>query len=165
MKKPLAYLSLLLIAGAIVGADAWILTRGGALAAYARRELDRLTGGALKMKSVSVSLDGTVVLEGVELSVGKARAFEAARAEVALEGGRPARVKLRDLRLRLSDALFEELKPKGDSKGTIRDLFPTPADLPRIEIEGGTVEVDVASLLAHPQAIVLGRVTATAAVE
>ncbi|HEX7897108.1 MAG TPA: AsmA-like C-terminal region-containing protein [Planctomycetota bacterium] len=163
MRKLLAYVSMLAIAAAIVGADLWILVRGGALGAYARRELDRLTGGACSARDIRVSLDGRILLEGVEVAAGKVRAFQAGRVEVELTGGRPSRAVLRDVRLRLSDALFEELGKGEPSKTTIKDVFPTP-DLPRIEIDGGTVELDLGAVLApgRPLGVTLGRITAAA---
>src|SRR5687768_17663241 len=105
------------VAAAIGAADVWIRTRGGARGDYARRELDRLTGGALAAREIRVSLDGRVTLEGVELAVGNVRALQAGRVEVELSGGRPSRATLRDVRLRLNDAFFEDLG-KGESKTT-----------------------------------------------
>jgi hypothetical protein len=152
---------MLAIAVAIVGADLLLLFRGGALEAYVGRELDRL---GLRVKAVHVSLTG-VVAEGAEYSIGPVRAFQAGRVEVELDGLRLRRVKLGDVRLRLTDALFEELgKSKGEPPSTIKDVFPTPDGIPRVEIDGGTVEMDLAAVLApgRPMGVTLGRITAAA---
>src|SRR5687768_1563389 len=150
---------MLAIAAAIVGADLLLLFRGGALEAYVGRELDRL---GLRTKAVQVSLTG-VVAKGAEYAVGPVRAFEAGRVEVELDGLRLRRVKLGDVRLRLTDALFEELgKSKGEPTSSIKDVFPTSEAIPRVEIDGGTVELDFAAVLApgRPMGVTLGRITA-----
>lgn len=163
LKKLGAYLVMLAIALAIVAGDVWIFLRGGALETYVRKELDLATGGALKAKALQASLSG-VFLEGVELPVGPVRAFEAGRVHVELDGLRVSRVKMSDVRLRLTDALFEELGKKGDApkKSSIKDAFPTPDLLPRLEIDGGTLELDLAAALApgRTMGVTLGRVTA-----
>jgi hypothetical protein len=164
MSKAWAYLSMLAIVAALAAADALILVRSGALSRYARNEIDRMSDGAVRAREVTVSLDGVISLEGVEVSAGPKhpRVLDAARAELGLRGTTVERILLRDARLRLSDSLFEELSSRDGPSRSVRDVFPDPRALPRFELEGGTVEADLSAVFGpgRPQAVAIRRAAA-----
>jgi hypothetical protein len=142
MKKLAAYLAMGAIVLALLGADAYLLTRSEALGRFAEAQLRQLFGEALTWSSVEMSLDGKVVVRGASVSVaeGKFRPLEANRVEVRMRGLRVDGVTIEGGAIRLSDRLLEELS-KGERKRSVKDLFPD--GLPSVEIRGPSVEVSL----------------------
>ncbi len=169
MKKLLSYLAMLGIVLGIAAADVVILVQSGAAGAYLQRELERMTEGVLTLKAVRVALDGTATAEGAVVALGDVKLAEAGRVEMEadLRRLRVSRVRLRDVRLRVSDATLDALSRQLKSadptkKSSIRDLLPDPDVIPKIELDGGTLEVDLAAVTApgKPLAVTLDRITA-----
>ncbi len=167
MKKAAAYLAMLLVAGAIAGADLLLLTSSENLSRLAGEELGKKLPG-LAWKDLRASIAGVIELEGASFQLGdpaKHPPQEAGRVEVRLRSLRPVvveRVTFEDVRLRLSASLLDELS-KGESKRTIRDEFPNPEHLPRIAVTGGTVEAVLPAVFegGKPQVLELREVSAT----
>ena len=154
----------------IAAADVLILVRSGAAGAYLQRELERMTEGVLTLRAVHVALDGTATAEGAVVALGDVRLAEAGHVEIEadLRRLRVSRVRLRDVRLRVSDAALDALSKKlkaadPTKKTSIRDLLPDPDVIPKIELDGGTLEVDLAAVTAagKPLAVTLERITAS----
>ncbi len=124
-------------------ADLFLLSTSESLSRIARERIQELFGDTVEAMDVRASLDGVVVLEGVQVKLGGPE-FEpqiANRVEILFGDrlrGKIRRITFEGVRLNVSPCLFEELG-KGDSKRTIRDVFPDPDDLPQVVIRGGMV--------------------------
>jgi hypothetical protein len=168
MRKAAAYLGMLGVVLVLAGADLLVLTSTESLSRFAEDELRKLFGARLSWSSVRATRDGVVALEGARYPLGEkvTTLEEAGRVEIRLRGGLLGKgidqVTFRDVRLRFSDRLIEDLGGK-ESKGTIRDVFPDPSDLPRLVCRGGTVEAVLPAAFdgGRPQVMELRELSAT----
>ena len=142
MKKALAYLAMILIVIALLGADALLLTTSESLGRLAEGKLREAFGDALAWGTVEASLEGTVTLRAARLRAGdgKFTPLEANRVVVRTRDGKVERVTVEGGTIRFSDRLLEELS-KGERKKSIKELFPD--GLPAVEVRGTGVEVSL----------------------
>jgi len=158
MRKAAAYVAMVLIVLLLAGADYLVVTSAASLSRIARSKLRDLFGDALEAREVRVSLGGAVTLEGVTLQLGP-KEFppqEIGRAEIRMKGGLGGpidQVVLDDVRLEVSDRLIEELTREREPtapKRNLRDLFPDPKDLPRVQVRGGRIRASFPEYFPGP---------------
>jgi hypothetical protein len=136
---------------------------GEGLERRVREELRRAFGETLDVERVRASFgDRAIILEGVRW---RARdpglpPQEIGRVELRFKralGGPLDRVILENVRLRADDRWAAELRPEGPRR-SIREIFPDPGDLPRLECRGGRVEFSWPGVFADgaPQAFEIG---------
>jgi len=140
MKKAAAYLAMAAIATALLGADALLLARSGALGRYAEGRLRELFRDSLSWGTVEASLDGTVTIRAASFRTegGRFAPLDANQVEIRMRGAKVERVTLEGGTIRFSDGLLEELS-KGKREKSVRELFPE--GLPSVELRGAAVEV------------------------
>jgi hypothetical protein len=167
MKKAAAYLAMLLIAGALVGADLLLLTRSENVSRLVGEELKKVDG--LSWKELKASISGVIELRGASFQLGDPARHppqEAGRVEARLRSLSPVvveRVVFEEVRLRLSESLLDELSKREPSKRTIRDVLPDPDHLPRAVVTGGTLEAILPAVFegGKPQVLEIRDVGAT----
>lgn len=149
---------------AALAAAQWVASlTGEGLERRVREELRRALGEALRVERVRASVaDRAIVLEGVRwLPEDPALApQEIGRAEIRFKralGGSVDRILLEDVRLRLDEGWAKELRRERPRR-PIREIFPDPGDLPRLECRGGRVEFSWPGVFAGdaPQGFDLG---------
>lgn len=143
MRKAAAYAWMAAIVVTLLVADFVILTSSATVSRLARIELEKVFGRDLEYRELRASLDGVLVLEGVDYYATPARkkVFSADRVEIRFSdglGSKPSLVFLDRPRVTLSDGLFAELAKMPPGK-PLRERVGTD-DLPRIQCRGGTVE-------------------------
>lgn len=154
MSRRAAYLGMAGIVLLLLAADAWILTSSAALSRLAERELSARFGDRADWERLTMTLSGTVTLEGVSLR-GHPVSVErvVVRTRGLLDGGLEE-VALSGVRAELTEKLIEELsKPKPEEEA--------PVDLPRIVVRGGEITVSFPEVLRSPLRVEVGTVRAT----
>ncbi len=167
MRKPTAYLLMVLILALLAGADFFVLTSSASLSRLAGAELAKIFGDTLEWRKVRASLDGRVSIRGAALHTEGRRFLPLEAEEVEIRsrgwlGGDVEKVVLTGVRLSLSQDLLDELSGRATGR-SIRDAFPDPERLPRILCRGGRVEARLPAAFAGdaPQVLAIRELSMT----
>jgi hypothetical protein len=146
----------------LAGMDFLILTSENSFSRLVGEKIREKAGPNVFWRKVTATFGGPILLEGVEVKVGKSHSLQAGRVEIRTRGMNVDRVVLEEVRGELSDDLFGELAGR-EKGGSIRDLFPDPSKIPTIICRTGMIEARLAEIFegGKPQAVTVNDLSLT----